>query len=126
MDRARLVDEYWYSIDWDVEAIWALDLPVEDMDVARFLWIMDVPIWPLNGVGYQITPTQVMNAPEQYAVEFARVNAASLKYPIDVYFNKDRWMILDGVHRLAKALSLGKSKMRVRVVPKAYIKDLRH
>lgn len=124
MARAKIVETYWYSIDWDVEAIWQMDLPVLPMEVAHFLWILDVPIWPLNDKGYQITPNQVMSDPDRYALEHQRVLDASLSYPIDVYFNKDRWMILDGVHRLAKAVEQGWTVIDARKVPDDAIKRL--
>ncbi len=122
--RALIVEEYWYSIDWDVEAIWELDLPVETMPVADLVWHLEVPIWPLDGVGYVITPNQVMAEPQRFAEEHQRVVQADLVYPIDIFHHKGRWMILDGIHRLAKAVSLGKTSMRVRKAPRSAIRDL--
>ena len=122
--RAPIVEEYWYSIDWDVEAIWELDLPVQTMPVAELVWHLEVPIWPLDGVGYVITPNQVMGEPERYAEEYLRVIQADLTYPIDIFHHKGRWMILDGIHRLAKAVSQGQTVMQVRKEPRSAIRDM--
>lgn len=125
MTRASVIEKYWYSIDWDVEAIWALDLPVSRMDVARFAWILDAPVWPFEGEGYCVTPSEVMADPRRYEVEYARVENASLAYPLDVCFHKGRWMILDGVHRLVKAILRGDLDVPVRIVPDRHLKLLK-
>ncbi|WP_421723579.1 hypothetical protein [Bauldia sp.] len=122
--RADVIEEYWYSIDWDVEAIWALDLPVEEMPIDRFLWHLDVPIWPYRGVGYVITPNQVLADPVRYAEEHERLTKADLTYPLDVYFHRGRWMILDGVHRLAKAVWDDRECLAVRQVPESAVTQL--
>lgn len=122
--RAPIVEEYWYSIDWDVEAVWKLDLPVETMPIEELAWHLEVPIWPLDGVGYVITPNQVMTEPTRYAEEHQRVIDADLSYPIDVIRHKGRWMILDGIHRLTKAVERGDTVMRVRKVPRSAVWDI--
>jgi hypothetical protein len=42
---------------------------------------------------------------------------ANLAYPLDVMLRNRRWFILDGVHRLAKAVALGHEAVHVRRVP---------
>ncbi|MDE2001872.1 MAG: serine hydrolase family protein, partial [Patescibacteria group bacterium] len=44
------------------------------------------------------------------------VDEADLKYPIDIYFNKGKWIMLDGVHRFTKAVRLGHTTIKVRRV----------
>lgn len=114
----QVIRKYWYSIDWDVEALWALDLPVEVMPISELEWHMDVPIWPdETGAPYSATPRQVLDDPGTHAVEFDRINAASMRYPLEVFAHKGRTMILDGVHRLAKSYKSGNESVRVRRVP---------
>lgn len=43
---------------------------------------------------------------------------ADMTYPLDIMFWKDRWVMLDGLHRLLKAKHLGMSKVTVRKIPK--------
>ena len=114
----QVIRKYWYSIDWEVEALWALDLPVEDMPISELEWHLDVPIWPdETGAPYSATPRQVLDDPATHAVEFERINAASMRYPIEVFAHMGRAMILDGVHRLVKAYRSGDETVRVRRVP---------
>lgn len=122
--RAPIVDEYWYSIDWDVEAIWALDLPAEDFPIVELAWHLDVPIWPFDGRTYAVTPNQVMEDSARYAQEIARIAECDLAFPIDITRHKGRWMILDGIHRLAKAVAEGRARIRVRKVPRSAVRDL--
>jgi ParB-like chromosome segregation protein Spo0J len=45
---------------------------------------------------------------------------ADLSHPLDLLF-RDRWVILDGVHRLLKADLLGLSTIEVRRLPAAML-----
>ena len=123
-NRDPVVRRYWYSIDWDVETLWGLDLPVSSLSINSLIWHMDVPLWPYQGQDYSVTPSEVLNAPTKFAVEYNRIQAADLDFPLEVYFHLNRWMILDGVHRLAKAPQLGVSEMQVRHVPEDTVRKL--
>jgi len=116
----QIIEDYWYSIEWDVETLWALDLPVEPMPVADLLWHLDVPVWG----DYQISPREVLADPAAHAAEYHRMLRADLAYPLEVARIKDRWMILDGIHRLLKAHSLGLTGIDVRKVPAEYLAPL--
>jgi len=50
---------------------------------------------------------------------------ADLAHPLDLLFRNDRWVILDGVHRLLKADVLGLSQVRVRPVSAAMLPLIR-
>jgi hypothetical protein len=52
--------------------------------------------------------------------------AADLGFPLDLLFRNDRWVILDGVHRLLKADLLGLSQVRVRRLPPAMLPLILH
>ena len=122
--RPPIIEEFWYSIDWDVEAIWALDLPIEFLPTGELVWHLDVPAWPFGGRTYVITPNQVMADPVTYAEEFGRIERCDPGFPIDVTRHKGRWMILDGMHRLAKAVTKGETELRVRKVPRSAVRTL--
>jgi hypothetical protein len=116
--RPAIIASYWYSFDWDVEAIWQLDLPTRSMAITDLIWHLDVPVWN----NYRLTPRAVLNDPVRHAGEHARMLAADLSYPIDVFRFRSRWMILDGIHRLLKAHTLGHTAISVRDVPEAAIR----
>jgi hypothetical protein len=58
-----------------------------------------LPWWQHNGQYFVLTPKQVAAYSEQYK----RTISADLSHPIIVHDNNNRWIILDGVHRLLKA-----------------------
>jgi len=120
-----IVERYWYSIDWDVRTIWALDLPVHTSAMAPLLWHMNVPVWPdANGFGYRVTPAQVIGNKQEHKREMLRIEQSDLSFPIDIFPHGRRLMILDGIHRLAKAVLLAKVEMSVRYVPESAVRRL--
>lgn len=116
------IEEYWYAFDWDVEALWALDLPSEEFPIDKLLWHLDVPLWELDGRRYALTPRQVLRSPYRYDKEYRRVRASSLVFPIEITRLKGRWLILDGVHRMTRAHEDGHEEILVRKVPRKMIR----
>ena len=45
-----------------------------------------------------------------------RVELANIKIPILVWKDKGQWIVVDGAHRLKKAISLGKDEILVKVL----------
>jgi hypothetical protein len=62
-----------------------------------------------------------MSHPEKYPAEYARILGADLTHPLDIMFNKGRWLLLDGLHRLAKAKLNGLKTVNVRKIPASAI-----
>jgi hypothetical protein len=46
-----------------------------------------------------------------------QIMEAQLEFPVEVMWWNGRWMLLDGVHRLAKAVQLGHTSLTVHKVP---------
>jgi len=122
MKKPEIVEKYWYSIDWDVGKLWSLELTVVELKIDNLIWHLDVPIWPDNmGIPYSVTPRQVIDEPTKYLKEYRRIKRSDLHYPLEIYKNKDRIMILDGVHRFTKAWYKGHEKIRARWIPETEI-----
>ncbi len=122
MKKPEIVEKYWYSIDWDVTKLWLLDLPVVEIRMNVLFWHLDVPIWPDNkGIPYSITPRQVLEKSTKYHKEYERIVKANLDYPLEIFQNLDKVMILDGVHRFAKAWQIGQKKIHSRWVPESEV-----
>ncbi len=88
---------------WDRTRLYALELPVVHVAVADFRWFLDLPLWSIESVPWQVTPRQVMTEPERYPMQWQRTVAADLRYPIHITEYRDRWTVLDGFHRLLRA-----------------------
>ena len=102
----------------DNSKLWALDVPVETMDIEELEWILDVPFWEDDNGNIVITPREVMNNLDAYPDHRDRLNSCDTSYPLDIMKNKKgNWLTLDGLHRLVK-LFLEKAKtVQVRKIP---------
>lgn len=93
-----------YDFWWELEKLHALELPTRTVSISELLWHLDLPYWKHNGRPFQITPRQVMDAPNDYSEQYQRTHSADLRYPITVREVDGRILIIDGVHRLLKAV----------------------
>ncbi len=114
----KIIKEVGFDFSWSEKKVWALDLPVEKMDIKNLEWHFDIPFWNTEAGHYDLKPREVINFPENHKKEYARTMQADLSYPIDIMENKGHWLILDGLHRLVKAKILGKDEVMVRKVPR--------
>ncbi len=104
--------------NWEEEKLWAVDLPVTTLTFADLEWHLDCPFWEHdNGERYTVTPREVLEKEEGTSKEQLAVDQADTSYPIDVYFNHGKYMILDGLHRLVKLHSAGANEFKVRIIP---------
>jgi len=78
------------------------EYPVEEVDI-RFL-----DKWYSLGLKHEYT--NLMDV----AKAFKRVNKSELKYPVII---SNQGAVLDGKHRICKALILGRKKIKVVVIP---------
>ena len=111
--------------NWEEEKIWALDLPVIEKDISELLWLFDVPFWENdNGDRYTITPWDVINEKDTATKEIEAMNNADVTFPIDIFQNHGKWLVLDGLHRLSKVYKSGGTKISVRVVPRERLPEI--
>lgn len=106
----KIIEEVGFDFHWSEEKVWALDVPVEEMDIKDLEWHFDTPFWFTPGGYYDLKPNDVLADPEKYKEEFDRTMRADLSHPLDIMWWKNRWLLLDGLHRLAKAKQLGWTK----------------
>lgn len=123
--RRRIVDEEWFGFDWDVQKIWALDIEEEYASVKQLAWHLDIPLWEHQGEEYSVTPRQAIEDPESHPSHFRDIIESDTSHAIDIMWWKNRWVILDGVHRLAKLIAEGESEVRVRKVPHSAIPSIK-
>jgi len=60
-----------------------------------------------------VTPLEFLAHPRAHPEHADRVAKADLSYPLHVIRRHDRWLILDGIHRLVKAEMRGLSDISV-------------
>ena len=113
------------DFSWDAEDVWKLDVPVETILASDLTWHFDIPYWSKPRGFYDLTVPDVLDDPVTYHEEHARIKNADTAYPIDIMWQNDRWVILDGLHRLVKLVGEGESEVRVRKVPRSMIPLIR-
>lgn len=101
----------------DEPKLWAVDIPVEEIAISEIEYNLDIPYLEQEGTeDWNLTPRMLI---ENFDKEFShakKVNEVDLNYPIDIYFHKNKWIILDGIHRFTKAIYLGLKTIKVRKV----------
>jgi hypothetical protein len=109
------------TITVDVNKLWAMskDLPIHQFSTRAFFWILDEDFWEdPRDYTKSITPKQVMKNPELYPEHMKRINHANYKkYPLMVRWDGNNWDVLDGLHRLVKAIQDKEEHIPVRVIP---------
>ena len=116
------ISEY-FDASWDKKALWELNLSSTPVQAAELMWHLDYPFWssrppqPL----FDLKPRDVLEHPGHHPGHWDRVIAADLKYPILASRFGDRLVILDGLHRLVQAVSLGYAKINHIHVDPRYI-----
>lgn len=120
----KIIEEVGFDFHWSEEKVWALDVLIGEMDIKNLEWHFNIPFWNTPGGYYDLTPNQVLENPEKFKEEFDRIMRAKLVHPLDIMFWKNRWLLLDGLHRLVKAHKLGYKKVKVRKIPKEYIPQI--
>ncbi len=120
----------WNSIgldfgNWEEEKIWALELPTTEMDITQLMWLFDAPFWENDtGERYMTTLWDVINEKEGTTKEVMRMQNVDLAFPIDIFENHGKWLVLDGLHRLAKAYKNGDTKVNVRIIPRESLPEI--
>lgn len=73
-------------------------------------WRID-KLWQLDGRRFRVSPRAVLAAPERYPHPVRRIDAIDLAYQIHVMWRHERWIILDGFHRIAELVRLGRPEI---------------
>ena len=93
--------------------------PIELMPVRELEWILDLPLWWDGGHPFRLRPRDVLVEPDRNQAQHERTREADLGVPVEVAWHHGRWLVVDGVHRLLKAISLGQTAVAMREVPEA-------
>lgn len=125
-DLPAIIHEIGFDFNWNNSKVWQLDVPVEDMFIDELIWHFDYPfIWPIPDGHKEVTPRQVIEHPKKFPHEYQRTINADVSFPIDIMFCKNKWLILDGLHRLMKQASAGDKVVKVRKIPHSAIPQIR-
>lgn len=105
-----------FDVRWDKQKVWRLNTPTTRMSITALVWHLDLPIWSTvpPQPSFDLTPRQVIEQPSTYAYHWQRIWATDLAFPLELFPNQDRLVILDGYHRLAQHYLRGTDSVPVR------------
>ncbi len=97
--------------------MWALPITAEKMETKELKWMMDIPFWENDKGNIMVTPNEVLKNPEKFPDHSKIIDECDMSYPIHITKNNlDEWLVLDGLHRLAKLVKEGKEELTVKKV----------
>jgi hypothetical protein len=107
---------------YDVEKLWDLThsnvvVPVQHIPLDKLKHVLHDPVWETaSDVG--LCPRDVLADARRYPDHARRIEEAALSFPILVGANDNGgFYIIDGVHRLCKALRNNRKTIKAKVVP---------
>ncbi len=102
---------------WDLDRLLALDLPRTKVKTADYEWMLDLPMWrDERGIWFTVAPNQVRAEPGTNPTQWDRTLRADLEMPVHITQRQGRSVIIDGIHRLLKAVVSGQDSLPARVV----------
>ncbi len=119
MKRPKILEEAGYDIDVDTSKLRDLPLPIEHKNIEDLIWCLDLPVWEKDGTDdWNLTPREVLDGAEGTSEHKRKIEECRLEHPIVIIMNMGKWVILDGIHRLAKAYAQGLKTIDVKVLTK--------
>ncbi len=101
----------------DEPMLWKVDIPIEKLPISELQDNLDILYLEQEGThDWNLSPRMLIENFNKEPFHSKKVDEADLTYPIEIYFHKGVWIILDGVHRFTKAVKLGHDTINVRRV----------
>lgn len=107
---------------WETAKVWALPTPLAHLPLQDLAWHLDLTVWTTvrGEARFDLAPASVLARPEQHPRHWAKIREVDLSYPLELFRNGDRWVILDGYHRLCGHWIQGSRQVPVRLHPDTY------
>jgi hypothetical protein len=114
--RPKILTDAGYEIYCDTVKLRELDLPIVDFEIDKLIWNFDLPLWEKDGTDdWNLTPWDVINKVEGSTAHQERVKQADLQFPILLLNKNDKWLVIDGVHRLVKAFQVNCKTIKAKI-----------
>lgn len=117
----KILSDAGYEIYCDAEKLASLPIPVVDFEIKDLLWNFDLPLWGTDGESWNLTPRDVINNVPGSAAQRKRVETVDMKYPILIHKKNEKWLIIDGVHRLVWAYLNGQQTIQTKIISEELI-----
>ena len=119
MTRPKILEDVGFDIYVDTSKLRDLPLSIQQMNINDLIWCFDFPVWEKDGTDdWNLTPWEVIKSDVGTVEHRKKVDEVDMQYPIVIIPNKDKWVVLDGIHRLVKAYELGNKTIKVKKLSK--------
>ena len=104
---------------WETSKAWALPTETTVMSLDALSWHLRLSVWSTvrGQPRFDLAPATVLRTPDAFPEHWRKILAADLSYPLEMFRNGQRWVVLDGYHRLARHHVEGIDVVRVRLHP---------
>ncbi len=90
--------------------LWQIEAPLQQIPLQELAHNLDICYWEKEGTDdWNLSPRACLSNPKREISHFQLIEKADLQFPIILYQDQGQWIILDGVHRFAKAWKEGKT-----------------
>ncbi|MFH1670151.1 MAG: hypothetical protein ABIA92_01035 [Patescibacteria group bacterium] len=111
-------DEIDFGFTHDDKKLWDLNIPTEEISIDELEHNLDIAYLEKDGTNdWNLTLQELIDAPEQQPEHYAVIKHVDMQFPIEIYFFKGSWKILDGTHRYCRAVMEGMKTIFVRKIP---------
>jgi hypothetical protein len=120
--RPKNLTDAGYEVYCDTVKLREVDLPVVDFEIDKLTWNFDLPFWEKDGADdWNLSPWDVINKIEGSSIHRQRVIEADLQFPIFLLEKNNRWLVVDGVHRLTKAFQANLPTIKAKILSEAIV-----
>jgi hypothetical protein len=107
---------------WDTPKVWALPTETSLLAIDDLVWHLDLTVWTTvrGEARFDLAPATVLATPGAHVRHWRKIQSVDLAYPLELFRSGNRWVILDGYHRLCGHSLRGNSQVPVRLHPDAY------
>ncbi len=125
-DIPKELSSIYFDFHWSQKRLWDLSLPVTTMKVNDFIWLLDYPVWASNPPDkvFDLKPLDILYNMDNFPKIKTKILNADCSYPIHIMNWRERWVILDGFHRLLKKIITNETEIAVKEVPVSSISEI--
>lgn len=119
--------DWFFPFNWNVQELWNVEGKIEQRDLTSLLWHLDYPFWSSvqgKGILFDIRPKTVLENMDTYPWHKERIYKADLNYPLIISEYKGKEIIMDGLHRFAKASLQDEKIITIRMINSCEVKKI--
>ena len=104
---------------WETSKVWRLPTPAQRIPFTELAWHLELTVWTTvrGEARWDLSPRMVLQHPELHERRWRKILGADLSFPLEMFRQGGRWVVLDGYHRLARHHIEGRAQVEVRLHP---------